>query len=123
MTERLIKFEIKDGILLGPYPPDFRIDLEIAKRIVQERLDFVNGQSFPALIDTTEVKSITKEARDYFNSDIAAAGISSAAIIVGSVFMSYIANFMIKVNWRRNKMPMRVFTDKNEALNWLKSLK
>ena len=76
----IIKFELVDGILLGPYPENSLIDLPLAKQIVKERLDFVGGKSYPALIDTAEVAGITKDARDYFSSEEAVKGISIARI-------------------------------------------
>src|SRR5688572_27454377 len=105
----IIKFELVDGILFGPYPENFLIDLPIAEQIVRERLEFVGEKSYPALIDTTEVAGITKEARDYFSSDDAVKGISIAAIVSKSLFTVFLANFLVGVNLRKTPIPMKVF--------------
>jgi len=117
----IIKFELVDGILLGPYPENFLIDLPLAKKIVEERLIFVNGKSYPALIDSTEVSGITKDARDYFSSDEASKGISSAAIVSKSLFTVFLANFLVGVNLRKTPVPMKVFRNREDAINWLKT--
>jgi hypothetical protein len=117
----IIKFEIVDGVLIGPYPENFLIDLPLAKQIVAERLAFVGDKSYPALIDTTEVAGITKEARDYFSSEEAVKGISIAAIVSKSLFTVFLANFLVGVNLKRTPIPMKVFRNREDAISWLKA--
>ena len=39
--DMIVDFYVEEGILHGPYPDDFEIDLVAAKQIIKDRLEFV----------------------------------------------------------------------------------
>ncbi|MEO9531580.1 MAG: hypothetical protein ABJG68_14860 [Crocinitomicaceae bacterium] len=114
-----MKLELKNGILYGTFKAD-SIDLNIAKKIVETRLQFINGRSYPMIFQQDGLKSINKEARNYFNSDLGIKGVSAGAIIAKNVFEAHLANFFIKISAIKVKVPTKVFKDEKEALLWLK---
>ena len=117
----IVQFQIIEGVLIGKYPENSQIDLTMAKQIVRERLEFIDGKSYPTLVDSTEVAGITKAARDYFSSEEAMKGISSAAIVSKSAFTVSLANFVLGVNLKKTPIPMKVFRTREEAIAWLKT--
>ena len=93
-----VEFSIKDGIIYGAYPKGLLLDEEKAQEIVLERLNYLGERRLPALIDTTGVKAVTKEARDYLSKPEASIGIVAAALLSKSFFSKYISNFFIKLS-------------------------
>jgi|SRR2546423_13159933 hypothetical protein len=109
---------IKDGILIGTYKKGLKINLQIAKEIVETRIGFTNNKLMPALIYNQGVISMDKGAREYFSSDEGVRGLKAAAIILDSPFASFLGNFFVFVN--KTKMPVRIFSSTPTALKWLK---
>lgn len=118
-----MEFSIKDNILYGPYPEGVELDLEFVKNTVAQRLEFLEGKELPALIDTTGVKSATKEARDYFAKAESSAGLKAAALLSRSTFSTFLSNFFIKISLIKSPIPVRSFTKEEEAIAWLKQFK
>lgn len=111
---------IKDGVLHSNYKTLLTMNLEIAKKIVKDRIDFTKGKSYPILIDFTNLKSATKEARDYMNKpDGGLAGLVRGAFLSNSVVTTVFINLYLKIN--KPSIPTKFFTNEQEALNWLKS--
>ena len=115
------KFELKDGILIIEFKPDLEIDLKAAKQIVADRKKISEGKAYPGLGDTRYIKSATKEARAYFELEESQDGVSAGALLVDSVFSTLLVNFFLKVT--RQKMPSKMFTNKEKALKWLEQFK
>lgn len=112
-----VHLRIKDNILVGTYKKNLRIDLEIAKSIVNTRLSFTGGKKMPSLILSQGVVSINKPAREYLASDDAIEGLLASAIIVNSPFSSYLGNFFLAVN--KTKLPVKIFSTIPRAERWL----
>lgn len=114
------KFRFYDGIfhltyLQGP------IDITLAKEIVQKRLEVTEGKGVVVLVDDLGLKSVDRNARDYFSSDEGVKGILAGAFFVRSVFGMYLANFFLKISLNKAKFPTKVFSDEQEAIIWLKT--
>lgn len=118
-----IKFEIKDGVLYGPYPDAIELDIEKVERMVIDRLEFLDGQRLPALVDTTGIKQVTKEARDYMATSKATEGIVAAAILSKSKYSIFVSNFFIKISLIKSPIPIKIFSEESEALEWLEQFK
>jgi len=112
------KFWIGDGILYFVYKPHIIVDLKAAEKIVADRLKLQDEKAFPIFCDTRGIKDVNKEARDY----LAKEG-STLAIAVGFLVdfpvNEAIAQFYVKTN--KPLVPTEVFTNKNEAMDFLKS--
>jgi hypothetical protein len=89
----------------------------MAKEIVKVRQEFANYMPVVALIYNQGVVKMDKKAREYFASSEGIKGIIAAAIVVGSPFTSFLANFFVSVN--KTKMPVRIFSNPKDALKWL----
>jgi hypothetical protein len=115
-------FKIENDILFCSYKPHIEIDLAIAKRIIHDRMKFTAGESYPILIDFSNMKSVTKEARDYMNSrEGGLQGLLGGAFLSNSVVATLFINLYLKIN--NPPIPARFFTNKADALNWLKKIK
>lgn len=111
-----IKGWIKDGIIYAVFKIK-EVDLEAAIACVKMRLDTSQGVSYPSFIDVRAVKSISKEARDYFASDEGSKDLVASAFLIDSVIGKFTGNFFLQIN--KPKIPLKLFTTESEALKWL----
>lgn len=115
-----VAIELKEGILIVRYLPK-KIDLKAAKLIVAARKAFSGNRSLPGLADTRKITSVTRDAREYLSSAEAIEGVVAGAILSGSSFNAFIANFFVKVT--KPRIPTRIFTREQDALKWLEQYK
>jgi hypothetical protein len=114
---RFITIKNEDSIVLIAYRKGLSIDLEVAKEIVKERLNFFDGENYPVLIDGRHVKLLTQGARDYFSSEIGMKGVKALAILPGRYLTVVMAKLFMKF---KPKIPMKIFRTKEQALKWLR---
>lgn len=110
------------GILVATFKNnDLEIDLEEAKLQVEAAGNLSNHQYMPVLVDARQsMHELTKEAREY----IAAYSLKKAeAILVKELHQRIIATFYLKISAARSNHPMKVFTNEEDAINWLLSFK
>lgn len=116
-----IEFQHRDGYIEVKFLKPTVIDIELARYMITERKAFSNYQPTTVLIDGRNVKGVTKEARDHLGQDTGFELIIAAAILTGSPLSALILNFFVKVNIRKSKkVPVRLFTDREKAVKWLK---
>ncbi|MBC7450213.1 MAG: hypothetical protein H7259_01850 [Cytophagales bacterium] len=113
-----LKHWIQDGIVHGVYKRDGIITLDVAKQIISLRLGMQNGEIHPAIAYLSESHIITPAARKYFAKE-AYIGLTKMAVIVNSKMKSNFLNIYILID--KPVKPTRVFTNKEEAIKWLKS--
>jgi len=118
-TEHIL-MKLENGILWFHYKPG-SIDIDEAKQVVQDRVEFTQGEILPVLIVDDGVTKMSKTARDYLSSKAGTQNISAAAVVITSPFSKLIINFILKIN--RPDIPVRIFTKEDEALVWLQRLK
>ena len=114
-----IILSIEDGIMYGLYKAGPVFNINIAKQCVKDRLAFAEGKTYPALIDIRNIKSIDKDARDYLGSKEATQQINAAAILMSSYVGKMIATIFLTFN-KPSSVPMKLFSDKKDAIKWLK---
>ncbi len=123
MTETsYVKIELINGVIEAEYSPVY-INLEIAKDVLETRKAFTTEKSLPMLLNGIGIKGIDKEARDFFSEPSGSEGLTATALLVKSRLDTFFANFLIKVNISKSNIPIKLFTDKQEALNWLEQYK
>ena len=122
LTSDRYTFEIKEEILYVDFGNDVEIDLQYAKDLVKDRLDFLQGREFLSVADASKVRKINKEARDYFSSDKARTGVKAIGLISDNAMTNMLANFFIRVNVAKPKVPTKLFSKKNDAVKWLRSI-
>jgi len=116
ISNEFVKYEIIDNLLIATYTVSV-ITFDIAKNVVKLRSEFTN-RTYPILIkDYTTVK-IDKKAREYFASDEGSNGIECVAVLTNSIYKLTLMNFFMKV--LPPKMPVRLFNNEKDALQWLK---
>lgn len=98
------------------------ITLSIAKDIVEKRGEITKGQPVLLLVDDTGLRSIDREAREYFASDEGIQGVKASAFVVSSAFAKYLATFFLRISVIKAYFPVQVFSSHVEARKWLKSL-
>lgn len=118
-----VRIYSEDGIVIGEIKQNAYIDLAGAKKIVEERKKFTNYSNSLILLDATEVKGISKEARDFFGTNEGTELVIASAIYTNSKLSNFLANFLMKVNLINTYVPVRLFTNKDEAIRWLKKYK
>ncbi len=116
----LLEMKIADGILYVYYKAGLKLTLEISKEIVQERLEFLNGEVYPMIVFYEDSVSMDKASRDFFASDEGMQGITAAAFIKTTAFSRMLVGFILGMH--SLKIDARAFTDLNEAVKWLKSV-
>jgi hypothetical protein len=114
--------KIENDIIFFKYRPSIEIDIAMAKDLVNKRLDYTGGQSVYTLIDFTNVKSVTKEARDYMNSpEGGLKGILGGAFLSNNVVATLFINLYLKVS--SPSIPAKFFTNTDDAITWLQKTK
>ena len=105
-------------LIFGVYAPRLEINLSIARELIANRLEYSGGEAAYCLIDFTNVKSVTKEARDYMNSrEGGLKGVLAGAFVSNNVVSTILVNLYLKVS--TPVVPAKFFTDRHEALRWL----
>ena len=113
---------LEDDIIHVVYKPHLKsIDMEVAQKMVSNRLKISNGISRPIFIDTSNAKEINKEAEEHMATGDAMKYLNATALLVHNRVSKLVANFYISIS--RPKIPTKVFTDKQKALEWLKHYK
>ena len=105
-----------DGICRSKVKPGAEIQIEDAKKNSVLVNSFVNPKKYPIIIDTTKIKSISKEARDYYSIRDRDSKVNAIAIIRSSIIGNMVANFFIGLN--KPTVPTKLFDREDEAVKW-----
>ena len=116
-----VYYELRGDLLVVTYKKDLKVNPEMAKEIIKERHEFTNNRPVVLLVYNQGVVRMDKKAREYLSSGDGVKGIIAAGIVVGSPFTSFMANFFVSVN--KPKMPVRVFSNSEDALTWLQKFR
>jgi hypothetical protein len=108
----------EDGIARTKVKPMAEVTLKEAQENSKAVNSFYKGKKYPLLIDSRNIKSITKEARDFFSIQNRDTSIMAFAIIIDSPLSRIIGNFFMGLN--KPSVPAKLFNNENDALIWLK---
>jgi len=111
------KLWVQEGVLHFIYKPIPLLDLSIAREVVSGRLQFQRGISYPVLCDTRGIVRTAKDARDYLAHEGSLMA-RAVAIIDDRRVAVVMQQFYLSKN--RPEVPTRVFSDKAEALEFLR---
>lgn len=110
----------EDGILEFHYKDGARDTLEDAEATIKAQLKMLGRRRpVPLLVVLGNIKSQTKEARACYMDSEGAKVASRIAFLVSSKVRKTIGNIFLGLT--QIKIPMRMFSNKSEALRWLKS--
>jgi hypothetical protein len=107
----------EDGIICFSYKQNI-VTLDIAKLGVEIRLNSSGFKPKAMFVDLRNIKTVTKEARDYYTSTEAIQLLTATAVLTESVLTKTIVTFFL--NFNKPKLPFRMFTNKGKAFAWLK---
>lgn len=107
-----------DGVARTVVKPQAEISLADAVENTKAVEKLFEGEKFPLLIDTRNVKYISKEARDHFSIKDRDTVLNGFALLIGSPLSRIIGNFFMGLN--KPTVPMKLFTSEREAIKWLK---
>ena len=110
---------IGDDVIFVECKANAEIELEDAKEDMRLSEEMIAGVSrFATIIDTANIKSISKEARDWYSQvqndnphNIC------VALVVNSFYTRIIANFFL--GFSNSRTEMKIFNEKDEAIKWL----
>ena len=115
-----IKFWIDNGILHSEYKYQFEMNLENSEEIYTLRKQISEGKKQYFLYDISNLKSMSKGARDYGSSH-GMEDLAASAIIINSSITLLIYNIFIKL--KKVEIPVKAFRNKEEAIDWLNKIK
>jgi hypothetical protein len=113
-----VHLELSGKLLIATFKKGIRIDVGIARKIVDCRKRFTKNRTYPVLILNKGVISMTREAREYFASDEGTAGLRASALVLRTSFGAVMGNIFLKVN--KPRMPVKIFSTEKGASKWLK---
>jgi hypothetical protein len=107
----------KEGFLYCRYAEDVHLSLDTAISIVESRIFFAKGRSYPLLVDMRGIKSTTRKAREYM-ATIGSTLVMAGALITGSAINRAIGNLFLTID--KPLVPTRLFTNEESARQWLR---
>ena len=118
ITEKII-FKLRgDGIFSTECKPNTIMTLEDGLFSTKTTHELQAGVPHPLLCDITNVIKITKDCREHFSGPIHAETFTMTALVVGSPISKIIGNFFMGLNKPSKKT--KLFTNRDQALEWLK---
>jgi hypothetical protein len=111
---------VADNIVLLEEKPNAMIELADAVETSAEVNKLHGDGKWGLLVDIRNMKSVTKEARDYYGHEDTAPFCCACALLVNSYFSTLIANFFI--SFTKLSKPTKLFSSKEEAIEWLKRI-
>lgn len=116
-----ISAESEDSIIYAEYADNLSVDLPIAKELVNSRLEFTGNKQSYVVIDLSNVKQVTSEAKEYLQrQEGGLKNILGAAFVAKNPVSALIANIFVKTN---SGFESRFFSDRTSAAKWLKNYK
>ena len=102
------------------WKPGVDLDEEAAKATMAYALEHYvrDGQPMPTLVEMSEIKSFSREARDLFQNQNTHTS-SALALVVSSMMSRVMGNLFISMN--QSGIPLKLFNDQNQAMNWLEN--
>lgn len=110
----------RNGIMHQDYRKGVELFKEDSDREMEiYRSEYCREQRHPIFVDVTNVRSTSKESRSIYSSKETARLISAAALLIGNPVSRMLGNFYMGLN--RTSMPVKMFTDQDDAFAWLES--
>jgi len=119
--EIIIEFKRVDDIVIAKIDSDLRIDLELAKNLVQQRLAYCKNEDCKLVLVLDKLQQFDKSARNYMSSGEAGDGIIASALVSNSVLGNIIINFFLRLN-NQNEFPSKFFKSEELAIEWIKDI-
>ncbi len=109
-----------DGVIVQRLRDKAKQTMADAKENVAAFGQLCNGQKRGCLVDGRAALTADPGVREYYAGPELSKNASAAALLAGSSTMKVIANLFLTIN--KPVMPTRMFTDEQEALDWLRRI-
>lgn len=107
-----------DGIVHIDYGKLTAVTVDFARYTFRARQELTGGRAVPILFSGDELVHIDREASDFAASPQVAATILAAAVVPKRFMIKQLARLFIW--YTRPPYPCRVFSDYDEAIDWLR---
>jgi len=108
-------------IIFAEFPNNLKINLAVAKEIVANRLDFAKNKEHYVIIDVSNVREISTEAKEYMQRpDTGQKNVLGVAFLATNPVSALIANIFIKT---QKDFQARFFSKKEDAVEWIMEYK
>lgn len=121
MKNEFCTVEMENDIVCITFHHSIKLEENQAVEMVQLRKELTNNIPKHFILDGKNLTNVTKGARDYLASKDATDGIIAGAFLVDSPLTKILGNFFLKIS-KPNK-PSKLFTSKEEAIEWLSTVK
>jgi hypothetical protein len=109
--------ESNSDIVFAEFPANLKVDLAKAKEIVANRLGLMQDRKHFLVIDISNVREVTQEAKEFMQrGGMGLKNILGAAFIATNPVAALIANIFIKTP---KDFEARFFSDKEAAFDWI----
>jgi hypothetical protein len=107
-------------IVSAEFTANVKVDLDIAKELVKNRMEITNDEAFYLIIEFSNVREVTSDAKEYLlRPDGGLHNILGAAFMANNPVSALIANVFIKSS---KEFPARYFSSKANAVQWIAEL-
>lgn len=107
----------QDGIICIHIKDDVDIQLADAMEHFESLRYLAGGKKYPVLVLTGNGGTVDNQVKDFYRSKKANEPTLAEAVLAKSLAHKLIVNFLIKFN--KPDRPIRMFTDEEEAVEWL----
>src|SRR5258708_2851302 len=108
-------------VIFAEFRPNLKVDLTTAKQIVANRLDFTGNKKHYLVLDMSNVRNVTAEAKNFLQQpEGGLKNILGAAFIASNPVAAMIANVFVKTP---KNFQAKFFYNKKDALDWIYSRK
>ncbi len=110
-----------NGISHCTYHKNLIVDAAIARQMTEARLLLSGADTLPALVDARQGAYVTGSARRFLADSHSYKQVSAMAIIINHHVMKVLFNTLLRI--KICETPVRLFTDREQALAWLEGFK
>jgi len=96
-------------------------DLNAAKQVLVDRLEYAQGKDALMIFDCNNVQSYNMDAQKFDSSEEGLQGVIAMAVIIKSTFQRVLGNVFFA--FQKPKVPIKMFTDVESCHKWLERFK
>lgn len=111
----------ENGIIFEVFKPGVMLDIDAAKKCVEDRMIVSNNITMPIFADTRQLVNMNLSARQYLAGEKGERFLCACAVLTDNILNRLLVNTYIKID--RPTIPTKAFTDRSKALQWLEFFK
>jgi hypothetical protein len=111
-----VYMEVREHYFYVKYKPNTILDIDAAKKIINDTVFLADGKVYPCLCDISDMPQHHKDVQVYFAKEGSKFSLANA-IIVSNSLSKILANLFIIIS--KPIIPTKIFTDISKATKWL----